>query len=130
MSNEQFKQVATILIHGNEPLFKRDGSSPTVAELTTAMRQAFAHVSDDTPERDAKILELERERDEARDTVAMLTGQLQESRRLTDEAWAERGRLRGALADCVESLIRLPDADKAYRQTCINQARAALEETK
>lgn len=66
MSNEQFKQVAMILIHGNDPLFKRDGSVPTVAELAAGLREAFAHVSDDTPERDAKILELERERDRLR----------------------------------------------------------------
>lgn len=31
-----------------------------------------------------------------------------------------------ALEDCVESLSRLPDADNAYRVTCLNQARAAL----
>lgn len=31
-----------------------------------------------------------------------------------------------ALADCVESLMRLPDAEDAYRVTCINQAKAAL----
>ena len=32
-----------------------------------------------------------------------------------------------ALADCVESLQRLPSVDGAYRITCLSQARAALE---
>ncbi len=31
-----------------------------------------------------------------------------------------------ALRDCVASLERLPNTDGAYRQTCINQARAIL----
>jgi hypothetical protein len=35
-----------------------------------------------------------------------------------------------ALADCMESLKRLPDTEDAYRVTCIEQARQALEAAK
>lgn len=34
--------------------------------------------------------------------------------------------MREALRDATESLARLPDVTGAWRQTCINQARAAL----
>lgn len=49
-----------------------------------------------------------------------------EVRRLREE----NARLRAALFDCANSLERLPDAEGAYRITCLQQARAALNPAK
>ena len=43
-----------------------------------------------------------------------------------DFDYAQAPELRSALSDCAESLSRLPDADRAYRATCLQQARTAI----
>ena len=59
-------------------------------------------------------------------TVAGVGGIGKEETRANARIIASAPALLGALKDCVESLERLPDLDGAYRQTCINQARAAI----